>query len=170
MAQDYEIKGATTIYTDAVLTDTFVALGITDHDDAPEDEITNHELPIFTNESGPNMPAKVLNMGKTGNIRANLIRWDATQMAAIVEAQNGLVAEGDIGVLGGDKKTFAVRLQGVTSGSRIITFHFCRLIEPFRELDWGNKPSRTSLAIAAYPDPSALGTSTTPLYTISTVA
>lgn len=172
MAQAFEIKGTTTILTDAVAGDqsTFVALGITDHDDTPENETNNHEHVINTNESGPDMPGKILNLGKTAIIRAVLVRYDTTELAALTECTDNVAAEGQIGILGADKKTFALQIQGVISGSRKYEFPFCRLAEPYRELDWGNKESRVALVIAAYPDPDALSTATTPLYTVSTVS
>lgn len=169
MAQSIEIKGTTTISTDAVAPATFVAIGITDHDDTVGVEVTNHEFPIFTNESGPNMPAKILNMGLSGKVTMNLVEWDAVQLKSLVEATSDVAAEGQIGVIGSDKKTFALKVSGNVTGSRVYTFPFCRLVDPWSEIEWGNKDSRISLSIDCYPDPDALSTATTPLYTITAV-
>lgn len=170
MAQSFEIKGATTILTDSVLAATFVALGITDHDDTVAVEVTNHEHLIHTNESGPDMPEKVLNLGLTGKVIMNLVRWDKAQLTSLIETTTASAGEGEIGILGADKKVFALKVVGTTVGSEEFLFPFCRIVEPWRLTEWGSKDSRTSLSIECFPNPAALATATTTLYTKATVS
>ena len=64
----------------------------------------------------------------------------------------------------------SIQILGEISGSKHYTFPKCRFIDAIRFEQWGQIESKLGLVIAAVPDPTALQTATTPLYTVGTVA
>lgn len=147
----------------------FLQLGESDANDLPEWEEVVHERPIYTSGSGPNLPAKIISLGRSGILRANLINFDQTLLDAI-QTCTGASAVGQLGSLGADVVLFSFAISGSISGSRIYTFPTCRFIDRISDIGWGMQENKKRLMLQAIPHPNALGSATTPLYTISNVA
>ena len=162
MAVQFEIPGKTQIFFNGSL------LGQTDADDVPEWEEVVNERVINTNGSGPNLPAGVIELGRFVLIRANLVEIDFTQMELMQRAQ-GAAAVGQIGTLGALKSFFTLEVRGIIVGSKKYLFATVRLIESPRKSQIGNMEQKFSFVWQAIPDPAALQTATTPIYTPSLV-
>ena len=162
MAVAFEIPGKTQIFFNGTL------LGQTDADDVPEWEEIINERVINTNGSGPFLPAGVIGLGRFGLIRANLIQVDLVQLELMQRAQ-GASAVGQIGSLGVLKSFFTIDIRGIIVGSKKYAFPTVRLVESPRKSQIGNMEQKFGFVWQAIPDPAALQTATTPIYTPSLV-
>lgn len=162
MAKKFDIKGFSQLKTGATV------IGQSDADDLPEWEETIFERLIHTNESGPELPAKVISLGRAALIRVNLIDFDLTQIDLLRKA-TGATLPGQLGDLGADVPTFPLKLEGKIVGSTIYTFPTCRLIESLGDRQWGLMENKLFFVFASFPDPTTLSTPTTPYWTQSVV-
>ncbi len=168
MATALEIKGPTRLDTGGV------DLGQTDATDVPSWDEMVFQHPIFTNASGPNMPVRILNMGRMGIVTANLIDFDIAALEALLKAPGATLA-GQLGKLGASYAVspgvglFPIAIKGSVSGSRTYSFATCFITDAIRDLQWGIMENKKALTFHAIPDPTALATATTPIWTAGTV-
>lgn len=163
MASVFEIKGFTQLFTGSTV------IGQSDADDLPEWEEQVFERVIHTNESGPEMFAKGISHGRAAIVRVNLIKFDKTQVDILRKAPGATLA-GQLGNLGADVPTFALKLESKIVGSDIYTFPTCRMLggEVIGDRQWGLMENKLFFVFASFPDPALLSTATTP-YWIKTV-
>jgi hypothetical protein len=162
MAKSIKVVGATT------LTSTGGTLGQTDDNNDISIQIMPGEKKIHTNQSGPHIPAKVISLGEYATIRVPLIDWDDAVIDAIRKRQTSTTTNGQLGTLGTDLTQFPLNIVTTRVGERSFAFPNTRLVDTVTIEKFGYEPERLMLVFEAIPDPAALGTATTPLYTVST--
>ncbi len=172
MALTFEVKGKTFFYYGATGATSFSGLtqfGMTDAEDVPAPEERVNQRIEHTNESGPDMPAKILHLGRTWLIRAPLIRWDEASIVAMMKTV-GATNEGDLGNLGGDIPMFSLGVTGSIQGSKAYVFPYVRPVDVSPVERWGLMAARRIVTFEAFPDMSALSTAATKVYTPITVS
>lgn len=159
MAQTIHVVGKTTLKLS-----TSVA-GQTDEQNDISAEIFLGEKKIHTNESGPHVPAKIINLGEYAMIRVPLISWDDAVIDVVKKRLAGTATAGQIGVLGSDLTLFQLDLTTTVTGEYSYSFPKVRLVDNWSLGKWGYEGQRLMLIFQAIPDPAALSTATTALYT-----
>lgn len=159
MAQTIHVVGKTTLKLS-----TSVA-GQTDETNDISVQIFPGEKVIHTNESGPHVEAKIINLGEYAMIRVPLISWDDTVIDVVKKRMSGTAAAGQIGVLGGDLTLFQLDITTTVTGEFSYSFPKVRLVDNWEIGKWGYEAQRLMLIFRAIPDPAALSTATTALYT-----
>lgn len=168
----FEVKGTTFLYSGASGATSFsglTQLGMSDAEDVPSSEESLHQRIEHTNESGPDMPAKILHLGRTVKIRVALIKWDETQLLAL-KATVDSAAEGDMGKLGKDVPLFSFGITGSVAGSKAYVFPYCRPVDSVTLERWGLMAARAIVTFECFPNMAALSTAATKLYTPITVS
>lgn len=162
MAIAFEIKGKTLIKSGSDV------WGMTDAEDTVTVEEVIHQKEIHSNESGPELPAKVINLGRHLVIRAPLTQWDD----ALIDAQQkavGATSLGQLGTLGADVRTFALSVIPAISGAKGFTSATCFFIETIPISAWGLMEAKKLLVVKAVPAMNALSTATTPYTVVAAV-
>ena len=162
MAQSIHVVGATVVAVGGT------TIGQTDESNDIEWEVTLGEKKIYTNASGPVMPAKIVNLGMIGKLAVPLISWDDSAIAGIIQRCSGAAAAGQIGTLGVDLTQFSVTLTTQISGELSYAFPKSRLVDNWKVNKFGYEAKRLVLLFEVIPDPTALATATTALYTTTT--
>lgn len=160
MAQSIHIAGATTIKWGNV------TLGQTDENDDINIEIVEGEKKIYTNASGPIIPAKIIDLGIIANITIPLISYDDTVLDAVVGRAN---TAGTTGTLGGDVSLVQLDIIPTTTGQFQYTFALSRCKGPAVVTKWGIEALRWVLNIEAIPANSNGTYSNQTLYTKTAV-
>lgn len=158
MAMNWDIPGFCKIQINSV------DAGMTDAEDTIRVEEQVKELVLHSNQSGPEMPDKAINLGRVVRLTIPLAKWDP----AVVDPVNqtpGASTVGQVGSLGNDVVTFAVKIVPQLAGTYAYNFGLCRMVDNQAIEGFGIKAKKQTLIIEAYPDPSALATATTAVYT-----
>ena len=167
MAKSMNVAGQTLIKTGSVV------LGVAIEEPSAMFRIVPHEAEFHDTGSGPDIPRKVIYTGRTAVISATLGDCDHEEILLLSKAPGAASAAagiGQIGTLGADVTTFPITLEPLRSGLLAYTFPTCRFREEWTNENWGvGHVNRWSLVLESYPDPTALNTSTTALFTTSVV-
>lgn len=125
-------------------------------------------LNIFSNESGPNVPAKIINHGRLCEIRAPLTQFDRAILDPLMKA-SGATTLGQIGSLGADITPVSWSVVPAITGATSYTFPKCFFVDAVDVGGWGLQEQKIVIVLWAIPDPAALSTATTAYYTTATV-
>ena len=168
MAATLDVKGKSTIQINTGAA--WVDIGIAPSDASFAISEERFEKTIHTNESGPDIPAAILNLGTMAVITAPLIKFDRSLMD---EALKNVGAEnaGELGDLGDEVRLYQIRITPTKTGARRYTFPRARIEGAPQEISnqWSVEEDQALLTFRAYANFLTLSTATTAVYTVDTV-
>lgn len=137
--------------------------------DEPSIEIEEYILKrdYHTSESGPELPAYIIHLGRYCILSVPLIRFDKTQLDTL-KIPSGTSTAGQIGTLGASVTLFSLSVVPNTTGQTAYTFAKSEYIDTIKIGPFGVTPQMYVARFRCLPDPTALGTTSTAYYTTST--
>lgn len=141
--------------------------GMTDESDFITVKERVFKLNVHSNESGPNIPAAVFELGRYCEIRAPLTQFDRSVLDPLMKAQ-GAATLGQIGTLGAAVDLNPFTILSAITGSTSYTFNKCYFMDSIDVEGWGIVPQKIIVVLWAIADPAALSTATTAYYTTAT--
>ena len=153
MATAIYVPGPTTIYvnTGAGLTE----LGLSDNDNLPSIQFTDHQHDVKTVTSGA-VPEEIVLQNTEAAVTVALVKWDATVLSNLLTDQRGAAFTTTVGrrlVSGGG--FFALQIRSVAGGNPGYTFsHAFLRSDSVGDSQWGNRERVLTLNFRCIPDPS----------------
>ena len=168
MAQTIDVKGKSTLEVNFGAG--WVSLGIAPSDASFAIQEQRFEKTIHTNESGPDIPAEVLNMGTIMLIAAPLIKFDRDVMDDCLQNVNAADV-GQLGTLGGVVDFAQFRITPTRTGARRYTFPKARVAGEPQDISnqWSVEEDQAVLSIVAYAPFDELSSDNAAFYTVDTV-
>lgn len=153
MATAIYVPGPTVIYvnTGSGLTE----LGLSDNDNLPSIQFTDHQHDVKTVTSGA-VPEEIVLQNTEAAVTVALVKWDATVLSNLLTDQRGAAFTTTVGrrlVSGGG--FFALQIRSVAGGNPGYTFsHAFLRSDSVGDSQWGNRERVLTLNFRCIPDPS----------------
>lgn len=152
MATAIYVPGPTVIYvnTGSGLTE----LGLSDNDNLPSIQFTDHQHDVKTVTSGA-VPEEIVLQNTEAAVTVALVKWDATVLSNLLTDQRGAAFTTTVGrrlVSGGG--FFALQIRSVAGGNPGYTFsHAFLRSDSVGDSQWGNRERVLTLNFRCIPDP-----------------
>ncbi len=153
MATAIFVPGPTVIYvnTGSGLTE----LGLSDNDNLPSIQFTDHQHDVKTVTSGA-VPEEIVLQNTEAAVTVALVKWDATILSNLLADQRGAAFNTTVGrrlVSGGG--FFGLQIRSVAAGQPGYTFsHAFLRSDSVGDSQWGNRERVLTLNFRCIPDPS----------------
>lgn len=153
MATAIFVPGPTVIYvnTGSGLTE----LGLSDNDNLPSIQFTDHQHDVKTVTSGA-VPEEIVLQNTEAAVTVALVKWDATILSNLLADQRGAAFNTTVGrrlVSGGG--FFGLQIRSVAAGQPGYTFsHAFLRSDSVGDSQWGNRERVLALNFRCIPDPS----------------
>jgi len=152
MATAIFVPGPTVIYvnTGSGLTE----LGLSDNDNLPSIQFTDHQHDVKTVTSGA-VPEEIVLQNTEAAVTVALVKWDATILSNLLVDQRGAAFTTTVGrrlVSGGG--FFGLQIRSVAAGQPGYTFtHAFLRSDSVGDSQWGNRERVLTLNFRCIPDP-----------------
>ena len=147
------VPGPTTIHV-ATTAGTFVELGLSDNDNLPSIQFTDHQHDVKTVTSGA-VPEEIVLQNTEAAVTVALVKWDATILGNLLADQRGAAFTTTVGrrlVSGGG--FFGLQIRSVQAGQPGYTFtHAFLRSDSVGDSQWGNRERVLTLNFRCIPDP-----------------
>lgn len=153
MATAIFVPGPTTIFvnTGSGLTE----LGLSDNDNLPSIQFTDHQHDVKTVTSGA-VPEEIVLQNTEAAVTVALVKWDAAVLSGLLADQRGAAFNTTVGrrlVSGGG--FFGLQIRSVAAGQPGYTFsHAFLRSDSVGDSQWGNRERVLTLNFRCIPDPS----------------
>ena len=152
MATAIYVPGPTTIYvnTGAGLTE----LGLSDNDNLPSIQFTDHQHDVKTVTSGA-VPEEIVLQNTEAAVTVALVKWDSAILTAILSDQRGNPFQTTVGRrLVANGGFIGLQIRSVAAGSPGYTFtHAFLRSDSMGDSQWGNRERVLTLNFRCIPDP-----------------
>lgn len=152
MATAIYVPGPTTIYvnTGAGLTE----LGLSDNDNLPSIQFTDHQHDVKTVTSGA-VPEEIVLQNTEAAVTVALVKWDSAILTAILADQRGNPFQTTVGRrLVANGGFIGLQIRSVASGQPGYTFtHAFLRSDSMGDSQWGNRERVLTLNFRCIPDP-----------------
>lgn len=153
MATAIFVPGPTVIYvnTGSGLTE----LGLSDNDNLPSIQFTDHQHDVKTVTSGA-VPEEIVLQNTEAAVTVALVKWDATILSNLLVDQRGAAFNTTVGRrLVSGNGFFALQIRSVAAGQPGYTFsHAFLRSDSVGDSQWGNRERVLTLNFRCIPDPS----------------
>lgn len=160
MAIGFEVPGKCTLKSGTL------TIGMSDADDMITVREMTHPMVFYSNESGPFLPAKIIELGRFCVVRAPLTQVDHAVLDPLQKA-SGATTIGQQGSIGSDVVLSPITIQSTITGAQSMTFPKCYINEPIEIAGFGNTVKKYMLEFMAIPDPTLLANASNPFYTVT---
>ena len=152
MATAIYVPGPTTIHvnTGAGLTE----LGLSDNDNLPSIQFTDHQHDVKTVTSGA-VPEEIVLQNTEAAVTVALVKWDAPNLTAILNDQRGNPFQTTVGRrLVANGGFIGLQIRSAASGQPGYTFtHAFLRSDSMGDSQWGNRERVLTLNFRCIPDP-----------------
>ena len=140
-------------------------LGITDSSDSIQITLHHETLELMTNEGGPRMPYKIINLGMTATITVPFAVYNVSQLDGLRKLPGSTSADGNqLGTLGADIQRFPITILPDLPNVQGYTFGNCYFEGDENIGPWGYETLKRAVTFKAIFDPSILCDSTNSLF------
>lgn len=154
MALEIFVPGPSTIYV-ATTPGSYVQLGLSDNDNLPSIQFTDHQHDVKTVTSGA-VPEEIVLQNTEAAVTVALVKWEASLLSSMLADQRGAAFNTTVGrrlVSGGG--FFGLQIRSVAGGNPGYTFtHAFLRSDSVGDSQWGNRERVLTLNFRCIPDPS----------------
>ena len=134
---------------------TYVELGLSDNDNLPSIQFTDHQHEVKTVTSGA-VPEEMVLQNIEASVTVALVKWDDTILTNMLVDQRGAAFTNTVGRrLVSNNAFFGLRIRSVAAGNPGYTFtHAFLRPDSVGDSQWGNRERVLTLNFRCIPDPS----------------